>query len=44
MNIDYEDLDFVEEGVKIYQKSKTDQFGEGYFSTNRQSDYCPVVS
>ena len=46
ISIDYEDLDFVEEGVKItLRRSKTDQFGEGmikglpYFATE---DYCPV--
>ena len=46
ISIDYEDLEFVDEGVKIFiRKSKTDQFGEGmikglpYF-TNQQ--YCPV--
>ena len=46
ISIDYEDLEFVSEGVKIFiRKSKTDQFGEGmikglpYF-TNQQ--YCPV--
>ena len=46
--IDYEDIDFVTEGVKIFVKrSKTDQSGEGmtkgipYFSN---SDCCPVIS
>jgi site-specific recombinase XerD len=46
--IDYEDLEFVDEGVKItIRKSKTDQFGEGmtkgipYFSNQL---YCPVLS
>ena len=46
--IDYEDLDFVSEGVKIFVKrSKTDQSGEGmtkgipYFSNQ---EYCPVIS
>ena len=46
--IDYEDIDFVNEGVKIFiKRSKTDQSGEGmtkgipYFSN---SDYCPVIS
>ena len=46
--IDYEDLDFVTEGVKIFVKrSKTDQSGEGmtkgipYFSNPK---YCPVTS
>ena len=30
ISIDYEDLDFVEEGLKIHlRRSKTDQFGEG---------------
>ena len=48
ISIDYEDIDFVEEGVKItLRKSKTDQFGEGlikglpYFSNEK---YCPVIS
>ena len=46
--IDYEDVDFVSEGVKIFVKrSKTDQSGEGmtkgipYFSNTY---YCPVIS
>src|SRR6056300_1574710 len=31
VSLDYEDLDFVEEGLKIsLKKSKTDQFGEGF--------------
>tara|TARA_B100000886_G_scaffold320123_1_gene261350 strand:+ start:338 stop:1291 length:954 start_codon:yes stop_codon:yes gene_type:complete len=48
ISIDHEDLDFVEEGVKIFLKrSKTDQFGEGLtkgipFFTNEK--YCPVIS
>ena len=48
ISLDYEDLDFVEEGVKItLRRSKTDQFGEGmikglpYFSNEK---YCPVRS
>jgi len=48
VSLDYEDLDFVEEGLKInLRRSKTDQFGEGsvkgipYFD---HSQYCPVVS
>jgi len=48
VSIDYEDLDFVEEGVKItLRKSKTDQFGEGqikglpYFTNEK---YCPVTN
>ena len=48
ISIDYEDLDFVEEGVKItLRRSKTYQFGEGlikglpYFSNEK---YCPVTS
>ena len=48
VSLDYEDLDFVPEGLKItIRKSKTDQFGEGsikalpYFD---RSQYCPVVS
>ncbi len=46
ISIDYEDLEFVEEGVKItIKRSKTDQFGEGmikglpYFSNEI---FCPV--
>ena len=46
--INYEDIDFVAEGVKIFVKrSKTDQSGEGmtkgipYFSN---PNYCPVIS
>ena len=46
ISIDYEDLEFVTEGVKIFvRKSKTDQFGEGmikglpYFTNQK---YCPV--
>tara|TARA_B100000965_G_C19565816_1_gene746791 strand:- start:906 stop:1859 length:954 start_codon:yes stop_codon:yes gene_type:complete len=48
ISINYEDLEFVEEGVKItLRRSKTDQFGEGmtkglpYFSNKT---YCPVVN
>ena len=48
ISIDYEDLEFVEEGLKItLRKSKTDQFGEGlvkgipYFTNEK---YCPVIS
>ena len=48
VSLDYEDLDFVPEGLKIHiKRSKTDQFGEGaikalpYFDN---SQYCPVVS
>ena len=47
ISIDYEDLEFVPEGVKItIRRSKTDQFGEGmtkglpYFSNET---YCPVA-
>ena len=48
VSLDYEDLDFVTEGLKItLRKSKTDQFGEGsvkalpYFDNTQ---YCPVLS
>ena len=48
VSLDYDDLDFVPEGVKIdIRRSKTDQFGEGsvkalpYFDNSK---YCPVVS
>ena len=48
VSLDYEDLDFVTEGLKInLRRSKTDQFGEGFkkalpYFDNTQ--YCPVVS
>ena len=48
ISIDCEDLNFVEEGVKItLRRSKTDPFGEGlvkgipYFANEK---YCPVTS
>ena len=48
VSLDFDDLDFVEEGLKInIKRSKTDQFGVGstkglpYFEN---SQYCPVVS
>jgi len=48
VSLDYDDLDFMPEGLKIIlKKSKTDQFGEGsvkglpYF---KNSGYCPVIS
>ena len=48
VSLDYDDLDFVPEGLKInLRRSKTDQFGEGftkalpYFDN---SQYCPVAS
>ncbi len=48
VSLDYDDLDFVTEGVKInLKRSKTDQFGEGsvkglpYLDN---SQYCPVLS
>ena len=48
VEIVYEDIEFVSEGVKIFvRRSKTDQSGEGmtkgipYFSNH---EYCPVVS
>ena len=48
VSLDYEDLDFVQEGLKInLKKSKTDQFGEGYtkgLPYFDNSKYCPVVS
>ena len=47
VSVDYEDIEFVPEGVKItLRRSKTDQFGEGmtkglpYFSNET---YCPVT-
>ena len=48
VSIDYDDLDFVTEGLKInLKRSKTDQLGEGlvkglpYFDNTK---YCPVLS
>ena len=48
VSLNCEDLDFVQEGLKIdIRRSKTDQFGEGftkalpYFDS---SQYCPVLS
>jgi len=48
VSLDYDDLEFVEEGLKInLKRSKTDQFGEGslkglpYFEN---PEYCPVTS
>ena len=48
VSLNYEDLDFVNEGLKIsVRRSKTDQFGKGtvkalpYFDN---SNYCPVTS
>ena len=48
VSLDYDDLDFVPEGLKInLRRSKTDQFGEGftkalpYFDSSK---YCPVLS
>ena len=48
VSLDYDDLDFVPEGLKItLKRSKTDQFGEGslkglpYFESSK---YCPVLS
>jgi len=48
VSLDYDDLEFVQEGLKInLKKTKTDQFGEGtvkalpYFNNNQ---YCPVKS
>jgi site-specific recombinase XerD len=48
VNVEYEDIDFVSEGVKIFiKKSKTDQSGEGmikaipYFDNQK---FCPVIA
>ena len=48
VSLDYDDLDFVTEGLKInLRRSKTDQFGVGlvkglpYFNNTK---YCPVLS
>tara|TARA_Y100000590_G_scaffold208062_1_gene235668 strand:+ start:576 stop:1493 length:918 start_codon:yes stop_codon:yes gene_type:complete len=48
VNVEYDDIEFVKEGVKIYiKRSKTDQSGEGmtkaipYFEN---TNFCPVIS
>ena len=48
VSLDYDDLDFVTEGLKItIKRSKSDQYGEGsikaipYFDN---PEYCPVIS
>ncbi len=48
VSLDYDDLEFVPEGLKInVKRSKTDQFGQGslkglpYFENSR---FCPVIS
>ena len=48
VNIDYDDVEFVTEGVKILiKRSKTDQSGEGsikaipYFDNK---EFCPVIA
>ncbi len=48
VSLDYDDLDFVKEGLKItLKRSKTDQFGQGSikalpYLNNHQ--YCPVIA
>ena len=48
ISIDFEDLEFVQEGLKInIKKSKTDQFGEGMIKGLPQFTneiYCPVTN
>ena len=48
VSLDYHDLDFVPEGLKInLRRSKTDQFGEGFTKALPYFDntqYCPVSS
>jgi len=48
VSLDYDDLDFVPEGLKInIKRSKTDQFGEGFTKALPYFDniqYCPVLS
>ena len=48
VSLDYDDLDFVQEGLKInLRRSKTDQFGEGFTKALPYFDntqFCPVVS
>ena len=47
VNIDYDDLEFVNEGVKIFiKRSKTDQSGEGMIKAIPYFDnkiFCPVI-
>ena len=48
VNIDYEDIEFVSEGVKIFiKRSKTDQSGEGMIKAIPYFDnksFCPVLA
>ena len=48
VSLDYDDLDFVSDGLKInLRRSKTDQFGEGFTKALPYFDntqYCPVLS
>ena len=48
VSLNYDDLDFVPEGLKInIKRSKTDQFGEGFIKALPyfdSSQYCPVIS
>ena len=48
ISLNYDDLDFVSEGLKInIRRSKTDQFGEGFVKALPyfdKSKYCPVNS
>ena len=48
VNIDYEDVEFVAEGIKIFiKRSKTDQSGEGMIKAIPFFDnktYCPVLA
>jgi len=47
-NIEYEDIEFVREGIKIFiKRSKTDQSGEGMIKAIPYFDnqnYCPVLA
>jgi site-specific recombinase XerD len=48
VSLDYDDLDFVPEGLKLsIRRSKNDKFGEGFkkaLPNFDSSQYCPVVS
>tara|TARA_E500000178_G_scaffold354366_1_gene423074 strand:- start:1777 stop:2736 length:960 start_codon:yes stop_codon:yes gene_type:complete len=48
VNLDYQDIEFVNEGIKIIiKKSKTDQYGEGFVKAIpyfANSKFCPVLS
>jgi site-specific recombinase XerD len=48
VNLNYQDIEFVNEGIKIIiKKSKTDQYGEGFLKAIPyfpNSEFCPVFA